>query len=124
MAVVISWETINLTSEMVLAVNFAPKANFIEIEKITGFSALQKTNDVLLKPTISVRFDYNYCNPLALYNTLISKQMSLTFAPLLIGKRNFGSFVLNNIDVNLTEIDDAGNWLRLDLTLEFLMYRG
>lgn len=123
MATIVSWGVVNIEGEKLISAQFSPTANLIEIEKVTGYSTLQKANDPLLRPRLTVRLDYQYCNPLAIYNDLDSKMANLYSGLLLIGKRNLGYHLLADISVKMAEIDDAGNWLRCDLDLSFIFDR-
>lgn len=124
MPAIVTWGAVIIEGEKLLSADFSPTANLIEIEKVTGFSTLQKAHDPLLRPKLTVRLDYQYCNPLTIYNDLNTKMANLYTGQLFIGKRNLGFHLLSDIGVRMTEIDDAGNWLRCDLELNFVYDRG
>lgn len=124
MAVTVSWGVLNIEAEKLTAAGFESTINLIEIEKVSGFSALQKTHDPLSRPKLTLSLNYQYGNPLSIYNDLNSKMINLYAGNLLIGKKNLGLHLLATIGVTLVEIDDSGNWLRADLALEFVYDRG
>lgn len=116
-----SFGSINFGVPELLDQNFSDRFNYVIIDKVSGYPAIQKVGDDLGTKTIRLRFNHTYnTNPFNAFNALRTAALGSIPETLILVNRDWGKHVITSIDWSVALTTVEGEPYEIDASVNFL----